>query len=195
MSKKINITIDKVYTKKGDKGNTDIIGEKNVLKSDLRVVCYGEVDELNSCIGFCCALIQSNDALKNEEILESLKIIQNNLFNLGTMIAVSNTIDSKDFPEIDSKNIQFLEGLIDLYNQDLPSLKSFVLPSGSKVGAYFHVCRTVCRRVERNCVALSQSTNLDLNIIVYLNRLSDLLFVYARWANNKLGKTENLWKI
>ena len=111
------------------------------------------------------------------------------------MLAISDDIDSKDYPEIDSKNIKFLEDLIDTYNEDLPSLKSFVLPSGSKIGAYFHICRTICRRVERDCVALSGKNYLKPNIIAYLNRLSDLLFVWARWSNKKLDKQENVWCI
>ena len=193
--KKINITIDKVYTKKGDKGTTSIIGENFVSKSDPRIICYGEVDELNSSIGFCYALIQECGQFKDEEISKSIKVIQNDLFNLGTMLAISNSIDSKDYPNIDGKNIKFLEGLIDLYNEKLPALKSFVLPSGSTIGAYFHVCRTICRRVERSCVSLSKSDNLNPDIIGYLNRLSDLLFVWARWSNKHLGKTENMWSI
>ena len=193
MTKKINITIDKVYTKKGDKGKTDIIGQKNIPKSDPRIICYGEVDELNSSIGFCYALIEECDNLKDGKILDSIKMIQNNLFDLGTMLAISNTIDAKDFPKINSENIKLLEDLIDFYNQDLSPLKSFVLPSGTKVGSYFHVCRTICRRVERGCVALSQSSKIDFNIVVYLNRLSDLLFVWARWTNKRAGKIENFW--
>ena len=193
MSKKINITINKVYTKKGDKGKTDIIGQRNVSKSDLRIICYGEVDELNSSIGFCCALIKDYKDSRYQEMLDSIKIIQNDLFNLGTMLAVSEHADTKNFPNIESKDIKALEALIDYYNKDLESLNSFVLPSGSKAGAYFHVCRTICRRVERNCVRLSDDVRVEDNIIAYLNRLSDLLFVWARWINKERDKRENLW--
>jgi len=195
MSKKINITIDKVYTKKGHKGATEIIGEKGVFKSDLRIICYGEVDELNSSIGFCYTLIEECNSLKDMKMLDSIKTIQNDLFNLGTMLAVSKSLDISDFPKVDSENIKFLEDLIDFYNKDLTPLKSFVLPSGTKVGAYLHVCRTICRRVERSCVSLSKKNRLDSNIIAYLNRLSDLLFVWSRWANKKSGKTESLWSV
>ena len=193
MSKKINITINKVYTKKGDKGKTDIIGQRNVSKSDLRIICYGEVDELNSSIGFCCALIKGYKDLRYEEMLNSIKNIQNDLFNLGTMLAVSEDADTENFPNIESKDIKALEVLIDYYNKDLESLNSFVLPSGSKAGAYFHVCRTICRRVERNCVRLLDDVKVEDNIIAYLNRLSDLLFVWARWTNKERDRKENLW--
>ena len=98
-------------------------------------------------------------------------------------------------PSIDSENIKFLENLIDLYNEKLPPLKSFVLPSGSTIGAYFHVCRTICRRVERSCVSLSRFDEINPDIIKYLNRLSDLLFVWARWSNKRLDKIENVWSI
>ena len=193
MSKKINITINKVYTKKGDKGKTDIIGQRNVSKSDLRIICYGEVDELNSSIGFCCTLIKGYKDSRYQEMLNSIKIIQNDLFNLGTMLAVSEDTDTKNFPNIESKDIKALEALIDYYNKDLESLNSFVLPSGSKAGAYFHVCRTICRRVERNCVRLLDDVKVEDNIIAYLNRLSDLLFVWARWTNKERDRKENLW--
>ncbi len=192
-NKKINISIDKVYTKKGDKGTTDIIGDKNVPKSDPRVSCYGEVDELNSCIGFCLSLIEDCDILRSQNMVKSIKIIQNDLFNLGTMLSTSEDFDKEHLPSISNKNVEYLEKLIDSYNEELMPLKSFVLPSGSKVGSYFHVCRTVCRRVERRCVALSSNYEVHNDIISYLNRLSDLLFVWARWANKKLGKKENLW--
>ncbi len=96
----------KVYTKKGDKGKTDIIGQRNVSKSDHRIICYGEVDELNSSIGFCCALIKDYKDSRYQEMLDSIKIIQNDLFNLGTMLAVSEDADTKNFPNIESKDIK-----------------------------------------------------------------------------------------
>ena len=193
MSKKPNIRINKVYTRKGDAGKTNLIDKKNLSKSDLRVSCYGEVDELNSCIGFCLSLIEDCDMLRSQKMVKSIKIIQNDLFNLGTMLSTSEDFDKEHLPSISNKNVEYLEKLIDSYNEELMPLKSFVLPSGSKVGSYFHVCRTVCRRVERGCVTLSSNYEVHNDIISYLNRLSDLLFVWARWTNKKLGKKENLW--
>ena len=193
MSKKPNIRINKVYTRKGDSGKTNLIDKKNLLKSDLRVTCYGEVDELNSSLGFCVSLINKSAGLSKERLCESIKKIQNDLFNLGTVLAVCDSDKLGDFPKANQKDIDFLENEIDYYNDSLEELKSFVLPSGTLVGSYFHVCRTVCRRVERWCVDLSQIEKIDTNILKYLNRLSDLLFVLSRWANKQEGYLEDLW--
>tara|TARA_Y100001960_G_scaffold7626_1_gene7453 strand:- start:105 stop:695 length:591 start_codon:yes stop_codon:yes gene_type:complete len=195
MNKKTNIRINKVYTKKGDSGRTQLIGKNDVSKSNQRIECYGEVDELNSSLGFCKALIENEDTIDGKkDILESINKIQNELFNLGTMLAVADESKIEDFPSIGKKEIIFLEGLIDSYNKNLSELESFVLPTGSLPGAYFHICRTVCRRVERRCVALSSSEKIEDLIIVYLNRLSDLFFVWARWINKSSEVQEDLWK-
>ena len=195
MNKKTNIRINKVYTKKGDSGRTQLIGKNDVSKSNQRIECYGEVDELNSSLGFCKALIENEDTIDGKkDILESINKIQNELFNLGTMLAVADESKIEDFPSIGKKEIIFLEGLIDSYNKNLSELESFVLPTGSLPGAYFHICRTVCRRVERRCVALSSSEKIEGLIIVYLNRLSDLFFVWARWINKSSEVQEDLWK-
>ena len=193
MSKKPNIRINKVYTRKGDSGKTDLIDQKKVLKSDIRIDCYGEVDELNSNIGFCIALISDSTKLKDNDIILKLKRIQNDLFNLGTVLAVSDVSILDKFPKINKKNIDFIENEIDYYNKGLSDLKSFILPSGSLTGAYFHVCRTICRRVERKCVSLSEIFEIDQNILKYLNRLSDLFFVLSRWINKETKSSEDLW--
>ena len=193
MSKKPNIRINKVYTRKGDSGKTNLIDKRNLLKSDLRVRCYGEVDELNSNLGFCISLISQNVDLEKDRLFESIKKIQNDLFNLGTVLAVCDSEKLGKFPKISGKDITFLENEIDYYNDSLEELKSFVLPSGTLAGSYFHVCRTVCRRVERECVALSQVENIVINTLKYLNRLSDLLFVLSRWTNKQEGYLEDLW--
>ena len=195
MNKKLNIRINKVYTKKRDSGRTQLIGKNDVSKSNERVECYGQVDELNSSLGFCKSLIENENKIDNKkDILESINKIQNELFNLGTMLAVADESKIKDFPSLGKKEIAFLESLIDSYNEGLDDLDSFVLPAGSLSGAYFHICRTVCRRVERRCVALSSSEKIDDLIIVYLNRLSDLFFVWSRWVNKSSGVQEDLWK-
>jgi len=196
MNEKLNIRINKVYTKKGDSGRTQLIGKNNVSKSNNRIECYGEVDELNSSLGFCKSLIESEEKTADKkDILKSISKIQNDLFNLGTMLAVSSQSKIDKLPSISGKEVVFLEKLIDSYNENLESLDSFVLPSGSLPGAYFHVCRSICRRVERKCVSLSSSENIDKLIVVYLNRLSDLFFVWARWINKTLGVQEDLWKL
>ena len=192
MKKKPNIQINKVYTRKGDSGKTQLIDKGNISKSNIRVDCYGEVDELNSNLGFCIALMKKQEMDFSIE-LNILKDIQNDLFNLGTILAISDDSKLEQFPRIDNKSIESLENKIDYYNKDLDDLKSFVLPSGSLVGAYFHICRTVCRRVERKCVFLSEKIEIDMNILKYLNRLSDLLFVMSRWMNKKQDFSEDLW--
>tara|TARA_Y100000996_G_scaffold411730_1_gene396424 strand:- start:2510 stop:3097 length:588 start_codon:yes stop_codon:yes gene_type:complete len=193
MSKKPNIRINKVYTRKGDSGKTDLIDQKKVLKSDIRIDCYGEVDELNSSIGFCIALISDSSEFRDKNFILKLKKIQNDLFNLGTVLAVSDISLLDKFPKINKSNIDFIENEIDYYNKELSDLKSFILPSGSLSGAYFHVCRTICRRVERKCVSLSEIFEIDQNILKYLNRLSDLFFVLSRWINKEKKSSEDLW--
>ena len=193
MSKKPNIRINKVYTRRGDSGKTQLIDKKDLLKSDLRVACYGEVDELNSSLGFCIALAKQSPSVSIDRLSEKIKKIQNDLFNLGTVLAISDSDKLDQFPKVDEKDVDFLENEIDYYNESLEDLESFVLPSGTLAGSYFHVCRTICRRVERNCVALSQVENIDKNVLKYLNRLSDLLFVLSRWTNKEEGYSEDLW--
>ena len=194
VKKKLNIRIDKVYTKKGDTGKTRLIDQKNVSKSDIRVDCYGEVDELNSNIGFCIALINKTSKLKDKSDLSvKMKKIQNDLFNLGTILALSDISKIEKFPRINENDILLLEKEIDYYNKNLETLDSFILPSGGLIGAYFHICRTVCRRVERKCVSLSEHSKIDINALKYLNRLSDLLFVLSRWVNKEMGYSEDLW--
>ena len=193
MEKKPNIRINKVYTRKGDSGKTDLIDQRKVPKSDIRIDCYGEIDELNSSLGFCIALIQDCSNFKNKEIPLKLRKIQNDLFNLGTVLAISDESLLDQFPKINKKDIDYLENEIDFYNKDLNELKSFILPSGSLIGSYLHLCRTICRRAERRCVSLSEVLNVDLNVLKYLNRLSDLFFVLSRWINNEMGYSEDLW--
>ena len=123
-----------------------------------------------------------------------MKKIQNDLFNLGTVLAISDESLLEKFPRINEKDVEYLENEIDFYNKDLNELKSFILPSGSLIGAYLHLCRTVCRRAERRCVTLSEKFDIDLNILKYLNRLSDLFFVLSRWINNEMGHSEDLWR-
>ena len=194
MSKKPNIVINKVYTRRGDSGKTELIDQKKVLKSDIRIDCYGEIDELNSSLGFCISLIDAESRFDGANIVSKLKAIQNNLFNLGTVLAISDTSLLDKFPKVNESDVCALESEIDFYNKDLSDLKSFILPSGCLIGAYLHICRTTCRRAERRCVALSEIADIDINALKYLNRLSDLFFVLSRWINKELGYSEDLWK-
>ena len=193
MPKKPNIRINKVYTRTGDSGNTRLVDQTSVLKSDIRVECYGEIDELNSSIGICLSLINSHSKEKKSTLIDFLKKIQNDLFNLGTVLATSDEKLLEKFPKIEHEDIIHLEKKIDFYNKDLPELKSFILPSGNIVASHLHLARTICRRAERKCVILFNQVSLDQNVLKYLNRLSDLFFVLSRWINSQNEETEELW--
>jgi len=170
----------KIYTKTGDKGKTSLFGGQRIDKDDLRVECYGTVDELNSILGL--TIIEITD----REVSELIQNIQNDLFTLGgelaTPIEKKSELDSSS--EINTNQINFLEEKIDRFEEKLQPLKQFILPGGSKSAALLHIARSVSRRSERLAVKLSKRDVINENIIIYLNRLSDLLFVLARFEND-----------
>lgn len=177
----------KIYTKTGDKGETSLFGGKRVSKADLRVEAYGCVDELTSLIGVIISQYQKSK-IKNE-----LSNIQNDLFEISSVLASPNTkyyIQNTKYLE---SRVGDFELLIDKLSKDLPELKNFILPGGGEAGSLLHFARTVCRRAERRIVELSQKENVPENIIAYFNRLSDLLFVMARYINYKEKKKEVIW--
>ena len=188
-----NITISKVYTKNGDKGETDLIGGKRLSKDNSRICAYGEIDELNSIIGGCRQILIDLNNNKLNHIADILYRIQNELFNLGTMIATDFEKQPLDLPAISNSNIIQLEKEIDLANEHLSNLKSFVLPGGSEINVWLHLSRTVCRRAERTCVSLLNTNSIDIIVVKYINRLSDALFVWSRYVNHILGCQETLW--
>jgi len=191
---KPKITISKVYTKSGDNGRTYLVGGEKVEKSNPRVCVYGEIDELNAIVGGCIQAIKElNDLKKINKIKKNLKRIQNELFNVGNMLATPEAFNVKTMPQIKIKNIKKIEDEIDFYNQNLNVLKSFVLPGGSQSNTWFHLARTVCRRCERDVVALASEEIVDKLIIQYLNRLSDFFFVLSRWVNKELNQDESVW--
>ena len=194
MPKKPNIRINKVYTRTGDSGTTRLVDQTSVLKSDIRVECYGEVDELNSSLGICISLLKTDNHQKFSPLIIFLKKIQNDLFNLGTVLATGDETLLEKFPKITLSDINNLEEKIDYYNKNLSDLKSFILPSGNIAAAHFHLSRTICRRAERKCVALKSETTFDENVLKYLNRLSDLFFVVSRWINKQNCEVEDLWR-
>lgn len=161
---------------KGDKGETDLLG-KRISKCDCRVEACGSIDELNSFIG----LIRST--LQNRDIDSLLEKIQSDLFLLGSDLISKQT-------KISEANVKFLERMIEQYEIGLPTLKGFVLPAGSQTASLLHVARTVCRRAERNIVALSKKRKINPKAIAYVNRLSDLLFTLARVVNKRAGVSE-----
>ncbi len=176
----------KIYTKRGDKGYTSLFGGSKVEKNDLRIQAYGTVDELNSVIGLGLTHPLSK---KGSEILNE---IQKQLFVLGADLATPQSKKTK-VQRIKTDEIEQLESWIDTIDSSLPALTSFILPGGSKPGAYLHLARTVCRRAERHTVELKWNENISEETIIYLNRLSDLLFVLARFENQEAGLEETKW--
>ena len=179
----------KIYTKTGDEGSTSLFGGRRVDKDDLRIKAYGTVDELNALLGSAVSEIL------DEAFKELLKNIQIDLFIIGSDLATPD--DGKinfTVPKTEESLIRKLEEAIDLYSDKLPPLKNFILPGGSKGASLLHLARTVCRRAERSVVELSKNENIGQNILVYLNRLSDLLFVLARYENQLTSTPEVEWK-
>lgn len=184
----------KIYTKTGDKGTTALFGGTRVPKYHLRIESYGTVDELNSYIG----LIRDQDI--DNLTKEALTRIQNELFTLGAMLATppeKETLKSGkerlNIPKINEASISFLETEIDNMNDTLPPMTHFVLPGGHQTVSFCHVARCVCRRAERLSVALNDEEGIDNNVLMYLNRLSDYLFVLARKLTQTLQAEEIKW--
>jgi len=176
--------LTKIYTRTGDKGNTRLANGEEVSKDSQRVTAYGEVDELNSIIGF--ALSQDQE-IASAQILSD---IQHTLFDLGGELASAGMITRL----VSEQQVKVLEQHIDQINADLPALEEFILPGGSTSAATLHLARTVCRRAERTIITLNQNEAITPEIIQYMNRLSDLLFVMARYENHRAGNQEVYWK-
>ncbi|MFO0577585.1 MAG: cob(I)yrinic acid a,c-diamide adenosyltransferase [Polyangia bacterium] len=187
----MSVRINRVYTKTGDDGGTHLVGGHRVGKDDLRIECYGTVDELNSALGVARLHAQAPEVRPLDEILAR---VQSELFNLGSQLATRAEEIRPTQPVIHERHVTRLEHEIDHYNADLAELKSFVLPGGGPLGAHLHLCRTICRRAERLAVALSRRETVAGEVIHYLNRLSDALFVFARAAAHKTGHDEVLWR-
>jgi cob(I)alamin adenosyltransferase len=167
-----------IYTRTGDDGSTGISKGERVLKTDVRIQAVGSLDELNASIGILLSL-------KPNEFLQQ---VQNDIFEIGAEITTG--ISKKD---LYISKIKLIEERIDKFQKEMPSLRNFILPGGSIISSYCHSCRTICRRAERDCVALLDDEYISQHAIMYLNRLSDLFFVEARYENNK-GKDDVLWR-
>ena len=176
----------KIYTKKGDEGNTQLLGGSMVKKNHIKLECYGTIDELNAFIG------NIYDQKISEYHKEILLKIQNQLFNLGSCIAFDGKKESIKLPNVTENNIEMLEKAIDKMDASLPILKNFILPSGLSTVSKCHIARTICRRAERNLVALGEEEKINPLHLKYLNRLSDYLFVLARFIlmENDISATE-----
>lgn len=177
----------KVYTKKGDKGTTQLVGGNRVSKASLRIDAYGTVDELNSFIGF----LRDQEA-SNKKVSQLIEI-QDRLFTLGSHLATDSTGTKMKLPELREGDITVLEHWIDEMDNELEPMKSFLLPGGHSAVSSAHICRCVCRRAERLVVDLSESDVTPPLAIQYLNRLSDYLFVLSRWLTKETNSKEQPW--
>ena len=179
----------KIYTKVGDKGTTSLIGGTKVAKSDMRIEAYGTVDELNSYIGLC------RDLLTDDHSKKTLKEIQDRLFTIGSSLACDPEKEPKmKIPDLKKEDVTLLEKEIDEMDKVLPEMKHFILPGGHSTVSHIHIARCVCRRAERSCVRLQQQSEEEPLVLKYLNRLSDYLFVLARYASHILKAEEIAWK-
>lgn len=176
----------KIYTKKGDAGETSLFGGTKTRKSNVRICAYGTVDELNSTIGMVLSYPLTDTG---NEILAQ---VQNDLFVVGATLATPDPKKAR-INQVGESEIKSLEKWIDKLETDLSPLKSFILPGGGGAGATLHFARTVCRRAERETVELAEKEEIPADAIIYLNRLSDLLFVLARYENKHLGEKETPW--
>ena len=181
------VRLTRIYTRGGDKGQTSLGDGSRVPKLDCRIGAFGTVDELNSTLGLVLAEPGLPDALRGP-----LERIQNDLFDVGADLSVPYGIG--DRLRVEQSHVDRLEQLCDDFNADLPMLKSFVLPGGAPAAARLHVARTTCRRAERDALVAEAETGINALVLAYLNRLSDFLFIAARWANKDAGAAEPLWK-
>jgi cob(I)alamin adenosyltransferase len=184
--------IDRVYTKGGDKGETSLIGGERVPKNDPFIEAYGTIDEVNAVIGLVVEALAASP-VAGPHLTPILRRVQNELFNLGCELATPDPEQRAKLPHIEPRHVDGLERDIDAVNDELPVLKSFVLPGGGWASAYCHLARTVTRRAERLVVGMMLAGNASELSVQYLNRLSDALFVWGRWAALKDGKDEPLW--
>lgn len=191
----------KIYTRTGDKGTTSLFGGERVAKSSSRVEAYGTIDELNSAIGMAIAEIRSLKLeTRNSKLENELIKIQHDLFEIGAYLATprNTTVEKgkkirKELSSYLTRRVTKMENAIDNLTLQLIPMKSFILPGGSKTGSLLHFVRSVARRSERRVVALANQEEVDENVSVYMNRLSDLLFTMARFINHRENKTEMKW--
>jgi len=184
-----------IYTRTGDKGETGLFGGARVPKSDIRVIAYGEIDELNSALGFARSLFREDPALMSVD--KGLGRVQAECFVIGALLATPAEQLKKLTPPFDKglpvDAAKRLEAELDTWDKNLEPLKNFILPGGGRAGAALHLARAVCRRAERAAIELSALEPLPEGVIVYLNRLSTYLFVAARFVNKETGHAETPW--
>lgn len=181
--------MSKIYTRTGDKGTTSLVGGKRVSKTDPRLDAYGTIDELNSFIGLMLSIMDNK-----AESAENIRWIQQKLFNIGGCLATdTSSFQRPDSCKVLPADVERIEKMIDSVQEGLPEQKSFILPGGTQAASYAHVARTVCRRAERLILALPDDAKAPSELLQYMNRLSDYLFVLARRINFFAGVSENIW--
>lgn len=190
------VALNRIYTKRGDTGETGLAGGQRVPKDSPRIEAYGTVDELNAVVGMAYTSAEQNigQDLRVGLLLAILRRVQHELFNLGSMLATLPQDLHPKQARITSAEIDQLEKEIDAMNEDLLPLRSFVLPGGTRMNAELHLARTVCRRAERLVVALAKIEEVQPEAIQYLNRLSDAMFVWSRWINFVMRAPEVVWQ-
>jgi len=186
----------KIYTKTGDKGETGLIGGKRIPKSDPRIISYGLIDELNSNVGLIISLLNLKNNNLFSDLIDLLIKIQNDLFAIGSDLAdPTYPMENKyKIPRTDEKMVLYLESEIDKFDKEVVPITFFILPGGSIESSILHVSRSIARRTETAVTALSKSQTINPAILIYLNRLSDLLFVAARLVNKRVGVEDIAWK-
>lgn len=190
------IRLTRIYTRGGDKGLTSLVGGARVPKENLRLEAYGTVDELNAAVGIVRTFLADYEENLGSDFAwyeEQLRRIQNELFDVGSELATPPEGEYQGMYRIGEDETRRLEQEMDRMQQELAPLNSFTLPGGGKLNAFLHQARTVCRRAERLCWNLSRNEPLNERLLIYLNRLSDHLFVQSRWISKRLGEGEYLW--
>ena len=192
----MTISITRVYTRTGDKGTTALVGGKRVPKDSPRIAAYGTIDELNAVLGLARVFNEERlaEGEKHRWLDEVFRRLQNQLFDLGSELATPADAVYEGMFRIGDAEVKELEALMDRCQKDLEPLRSFILPGGGRISGFLHQCRTVCRRAEREILALSRVEPIGEAVLPYVNRLSDLFFVLSRWVGKHLGETEYLWE-
>jgi cob(I)alamin adenosyltransferase len=185
------VKINRIYTRTGDDGSTALVGGRRTKKTSRRVCAYGDIDELNAYLGACRTVAERSN---HANVTDRLKTVQNELFDLGSELATATGDEWHGMVRTQEGHVTRLEEWIDEYTDQIPELRSFVLPGGTELNALLHIARTVCRRAERSILILKEEDDVSETIVRYINRLSDLLFALARWESHQSGTPEYLWQ-
>lgn len=190
------ISITRVYTRTGDKGDTALVGGQRVPKDSPRIVAYGTIDELNAVVGIARTFNEERlpEGEHHRWLDEVLRKIQNELFDLGSELATPPEAEYEGMVRAGQEQVTALEQLMDHCQRELEPLRSFTLPGGGRINAFLHQARVVCRRAEREVLALSRREPVNAWVLTYVNRLSDTFFVLGRWAVKRMGEKEYLWE-